>query len=124
MPIDVTIPSISEDEAYNSLTSALRRSAKAGERVSLPDIINKYTERYRPAAAGTYRYDANQPNAAPFYSVIWRLCSRGILAQAPTRIQPDYGGLAGTDFIVTEYGAKWLAGLSEYDCGPTEYGRF
>lgn len=126
--IDVKLPRISEDEAYNALTSALRSFAKAGEKIALSDIINKYIERYRPAnpSGGMvhYRYDSNQPNAAPFYSVVWRLCTRGILAQAPTVIQRDYGAVAGSHFIVTEYGAKWLAGLSDYDCGPTEYGRF
>ena len=127
--INVKLPCISEDEAYDALTSTLRRLSKAGERVSLTEIINKYSERYRPQNTGgggmvMYRYDANQPNAAPFYSVAWRLCVRGILAQAPAVIQPDYGGVAGADFIVTEYGVKWLSGLSEYDCGPTEYGRF
>lgn len=128
MPIDVKLPQISEDEAYDALTSALRNKAKAGERISLSEIINKHAERYKtPTPGGSmviYRYNPDQPNAAPFYSVAWRLCCRGILAQAPTSIQRDYGAVAGADFIVTEYGAKWLSGLSEYDCGPTEYGRF
>jgi hypothetical protein len=128
MAIDVTLPHISEDEAYNALVTALRGAAKRSEKVSLPDLINKYSERYRPSVSGggmvTYRYDANQPNAAPFYCAAWRLTGRGILAQAPAFVQPNYGGTAGTHFIITEYGAKWLAGLSDYDCAPTEYGRF
>jgi hypothetical protein len=127
MPIDVTLPRISEDEAYNILTSALRHSPKAGEKVALTDIITKQIERYRPENPGRmvmYQYDPFQPNAAPFYSATWRLCNRGILAQAPSVIQPNYGGLAGTHFIITEYGAKWLSGLSDYDCVPMEYGRF
>ncbi len=124
MPIDVKLPRISEDEAYGVLTSALRRSPKIGEKVALTDIINEYIERYRPSNPGQYRYDPYQPNAAPFYSVAWRLCTRGVLAQAPALIQPNYGGMAGTHFIITEYGAKWLSGLSDYDCVPTEYGRF
>jgi hypothetical protein len=124
MPINVILPRISEDEAYNVLTAALRHSQKAGEKVALTDIINKYIERFRPANPGMYQYDPFQPNATPFYSAAWRLCMRGVLAQAPAVIQPNYGGMSGTDFIITEYGAKWLSGLSDYDCAPTEYGRF
>lgn len=95
--------------------------------MSLPEIISKHSERYRTAPPGArlvmYRFDPNQPNAIPFYCIAWRLCTRGILAQAPTMIQQG-GGVTGTSFIVTEYGAKWISGLSEYDCRPTEYGRF
>jgi hypothetical protein len=124
MAIDVTLPRISEDEAYSAIASTLRHSPKAGAKVALIDIINQYIERYRPSGPGQYRFDPYQPNAAPFYSVAWRLCMRGVLAQAPALIQPNYGGMAGTHFIITEYGAKWLSGISDYDCGPTEYGRF
>lgn len=128
MEINVTLPPISEDEAYSALISALRRLTKAGAKVlSLPEIITEHSKQYQASPSGArmvmHTFDPHQPNAAPFYCVAWCLCTRGILAQAPTVIQRG-GGVTGTSFIVTEYGAEWVAGLSEYDCGPTEYGRF
>lgn len=126
MSINVVIPTVSEDEAYNIIISAIRHSAKAGNRVILLDIIKDYSDHHKPKNLGggmtVYHYDLNQPNAAPFFCAAWRLCMRGILAQTPANMLHNAG--MGAVFFVTEYGEKWFSGLSEYDCAPTEYGRF
>ena len=127
MPINVTLPTISEDEAYNFLVSFIGGSAKAGDKVFLSDVISKYLERHRPAnnIGGMVMYHTDLiKNSEPFYSAAWRLCMRGVLAQPPTLIERDCGAIVGARFIVTEYGENWLSGLSDYDCAPTEYGRF
>jgi hypothetical protein len=124
MPTEVILPRISEEKAYAALTTALCRSPKAGVKVALADIIEKEILRHKPPNAGSYTWKTFQPNAAPFYSAVWRLCMHGVLAQAPEVIYRDYEGVAGGHFVITEYGEKWLSGLSDYDCVPTEYGRF
>lgn len=126
MSINVVVPHVPEDEAYDVLISAIRPPVKAGDRVNLLDIIRDYSDHHKPENLGggitVYHYDLNQPNAAPFFSAAWRLCIRGILAQTPTHMLHN-GGM-GAIFFITEYGEKWFSGLSDYDCVPTEYGRF
>lgn len=122
---NIIVPDISEDEAYNILIAALRRYTAPNHEFDMEKVIYGYANSYQARGAGNFVYNPCQPTAAPFYSAIWRLCVRGILAPLPDMVNPPHGrAVAGARFTVTEYGAKWLSGISEYDCGPSEYGRF
>jgi hypothetical protein len=124
----VNIPKISEDEAYNFIVSYLRHSKKDGDAVNILSIINDYASQHKPKPNRTERltvsvFDPHQKNAAPFHCATWRLCNIGVLAPRPKQISGQ-GGVSGSDFLVTEYGQKWLDNLADYDYSPTEYGRF
>lgn len=126
MAIDVTLPKLSEDEAYSAIVTYLRTIATAGSRMELGEVIRAYLDEIRPAhTLGAMKFDS-RTNAEPFIVAAWRLSRHGIIAPASTYIELKYTNYveAGNKFIVTEYGAEWIKGLSDYDTPPNEYGHF
>lgn len=127
--MNVTLPKISEDEAYNFILSVIPKGAKDGTKVDLPEIISKYLDRHKPAntTGGMVSYQLDhKTNSEPFFCAAWRLCVRGVLAQLPTYVSHQHSNYteAGTEFVLTEYGAEWIRNLPEYNSSSTEYGRF
>lgn len=127
MPIRVTLPEVSEDEAYNFLVASFPENINAGSDVSVSKVISQYLNRLKPPSptGGMVQYELDMvTNSWPFYNAASRLCSRGILAQKPTRVDGTKYTTIGDYFTITEYGSKWFSRRSQYDCAPAEYGRF
>lgn len=142
MPIEVTLRSVSEDDALARIVSTLRNPRRRdpasrpeyGYDLYIPNLILDILDEQRRSdpqmqRAGTYQMNTKD-GSAPFYAAAWNLCLRGVLSPGPVHPNPyDPGKLpggivVGGGFNLTSYGRKWVTDVTGFECVPAEYGRF
>lgn len=117
MSTEITLPTITEEEALGRLVSWLQAwSQQSGKRtfsldgfpysghdLYIPEVIAAELEKHQREHArshpvqGMHSYRMNaQKGTEPFYQAAWSLCNRGIIAPAPT--YPNSSQVIGGDF--------------------------
>lgn len=137
MPVTIRLPNIHPEDALSHFRRWLRRqlerrrSRSAGRlQFSLYSVIDEVLEqeqrRHRgenPNGMIMYVRDP-LPNSDSFQDAAWELVARGVIRPALTRPDGHQTVFTGTEFVVTEYGERWVAEASPVDVIPSESGRF
>lgn len=146
MPVELTLPNFSEEEALSQILAYIRRQVSSNapsfgmikgqdkrRDLDLSAVVNEcldkemQKDRARKQQQGMTQYQMDAlKNAEPFYCAVSNLCSRGILAPMPVLFNTAYttGMIIGRLFRLTEYGLSWINQTQDVKCLPTEYAKF
>jgi hypothetical protein len=137
MPVNISLPHIPPDDAISHLRQWLnvrvrrRRESQNSERFQfdLFSVVDALMEREQsthrqqnPVGIVTYRRDPF-PNSASFQDAVWELTGRGILRPSLVRNSSSVE-FNGREFVLTEYGERWVTDSTQIDLIPSESGRF
>jgi hypothetical protein len=130
-----SLPDVSEEDALAEIKEWMRTKMGKSDSGGIPQppgevdifsVITSYMKRLRDESGerhvGMIQTDL-ATNSAPFYAAAWNLCRRGILHPCVHSAE-RHNSWTGRRFQITEAGQEWLQGITDYECVPSEHGRF